>query len=421
MKKRISALVALLVLALAVLQVPAAMADITVVRLTKGASVRSEPGFNGEKLELATLGTEYPYVGEQNGWYEVALDDARTGFLPKDACKLETAAGIPTDNPQDAFRSIAATLQAGKGFVQELPEAFAGKTALAVYSDLNLPADEISTEKLAADGYYWEIPDSMLAARMDEADWALLVYAKATDAEDNPLNLYVFPVDVKNTVYYEPYNMDDRATVLSDGEKTTDIALTLTGMKEGILWPKWEAAIRLANDENYQAGLKFMNEGKYFSAYEAFQTSGAEEALEMAEKCAQPWPGTGEIWHNASVKGSNMELVVKVNQEDDQAMVVKIYRGNAHAATAFIGGTGQVTCKLPAGTYVIKDGTGSIWYGKEELFGRYGNYETMTFGDNDDTEIKLDNGHRYTITINVTESDPNAEGVGSVYQEWDDF
>ena len=91
MKKRISLLAALLILAAAVFGTPAATADITVVQVTKAASVRSAPGFNSDKLALAETGAQYPFLGEESGRYEVQLDATRAGFLPKAAFVLPIA------------------------------------------------------------------------------------------------------------------------------------------------------------------------------------------------------------------------------------------------------------------------------------------------------------------------------------------
>ncbi|MBQ6374549.1 MAG: hypothetical protein IJJ45_08715, partial [Clostridia bacterium] len=92
------------------------------------------------------------------------------------------------------------------------------------------------------------------------------------------------------------------------------------------------------------------------------------------------------------------------------------------ARTMFIGGTGQATCSLPAGTYVIKDGVGRHWYGEEEAFGDRpeGQYEIMTFEDGSQ-QVELKKNYRTTITVNVKENDPTAEGVGSDWESWDDF
>ena len=421
MKKSIAVLIALMLAVLALVPLGAS-ADITMVKVTKGASIRSTAGFNGDKLQMAKVGEEYLYLGTEGSWYAVQVNADTKGYLPKDSGRLVTAPGVPTGSVQEAYSNLVSTLKAGAGLEKAVPETFNGKSVIAVYYDLGNPPEEYSTELLADSGSYWSVPDSLLAAKMDEADWALLVYPTVTIAEDaDPIQVNVFAVDVKNNVYYAPYNMDDRATVLANDETSFELDSTLRGMEEFLIYPKLEREIELASDKDYQLGLQLMSEGKYYSAYEAFGYSSAEEALTMAEKCVQAWPKNGEIWHNPSAKGSKMELTVKVNQDSDRAMLVKLIKSGVEVAYLFIGGTGSATAKLPAGTYVIKDGVGTRWFGKEEAFGREGSYETMTFGDNDQAEVTLQNGHAYTITINVTNPDPEAEGVGSEYEDYDNF
>jgi hypothetical protein len=103
-------------------------------------------------------------------------------------------------------------------------------------------------------------------------------------------------------------------------------------------------------------------------------------------------------------------------------MHVKIYQKNGNlAAMLFIGGTGSASTWLPGGTYVIKDGTGRDWYGQEDSFGYYGDYEVMTFDDYGTTEVDLQAGYSYTITINVQNASPDASNVGSMYDDYEDF
>jgi hypothetical protein len=85
-----------------------------------------------------------------------------------------------------------------------------------------------------------------------------------------------------------------------------------------------------------------------------------------------------------------------------------------------LGGTGKAKTSLPAGTYIIKDGTGKNWYGEEEAFGSEGYYEIMTFG-NGQQEVQLKKNYSPTITVNVQENNPDAEGVGSDWESWSDF
>ena len=365
MKKSISVILALLLAVLALVPLTAS-ADITMVRVSKGASIRSTPGFNGEKLQMAKVGEEYLYLGTEGSWYAIQISADKKGYLPKDSGTLVTAPGVPTGSVQDAYKNLVNTLQGKAGLEQAVPETFAGKSVIAVYYNLNSDPEEYSTEVLAEQGSYWEIPEALLATKMDEADWALLVYPVLTGAEDAPIQINVFPVDVKNSKYYAPYNMDDHPTVLENEGTSFELDATLRGMEEFLIYPKLEREIELASDENYQQGLQFMNEGKYYSAYEAFGYSSLEEAQAMAEKCVQNWPKNGEIWHNSSAKGKNVELTVKVNQDSDRAMLVKLIKDGTEVAYLFIGGTGSATAKIPAGNYVIKDGVGTNWFGKDE-------------------------------------------------------
>ena len=420
MKKIISVAVSLLLLWMAVLLPLTASAEITMVEVTKGASIRSRPGFDGKKLKLANVGSQFLYLGTEGAWYKIQVDAETKGYLPKDSCKLVKAAGVPLGSAREAFASIILSVKQTDSFEKRLPDSFSGKTVIGVYSDLNGQPDELSTEVLSKDGSYWSVPEGLLAKKMDDADWALLVYPKITKSEDDPIRVYVFAVDIKNTVYYAPYNMDEHVTVLESEENSYELDPTLRGMKEFIFWPKWEHAIQLENDEDYQAGLKYMKEEKYYSAYEAFGMSSLEEAEEMAKSCIKTWPKAGEIWRNSSIKGG-VSLTVKVNQDSDRAMLMRIFKGDTQVSCLFIGGSGQTTVKLPAGTYTIKDGNGYQWFGLKEAFGRYGNYEIMTFGKNDEEKVTLQSNYSYTIRINVSDANSSGEGIGSKYEDWDDF
>ncbi len=422
MKKRFSVILALVILALAVIQLPlAAYADITMVEVTKGASIRSKPGYDGAKLTLAKAGEQYLHLGTEGSWYALQMQDGRTGYLPADSCRLVTAAGIPTGSTQDAYASILNALKKQSGFEQNLPATFSGKTVMAIYYDTEGKPKEVSTESLAEKDDFWQIPKEVLAADMKEADWALLVYPTLPTGEDEPIRVNVFAVDVRNTVFYAPYTAGERETRLANGEESCELTPMLEDVRDIVFYAEWEKAMRVANDEDYQAGLQYMKEEKYFSAYESFGMSSLDEAREMAEQCVQKWPRTGEIWHNPAFKSNSMELTVSVNQSDEHAMLVRIYQKDQLAACLFIGGTGRATAKLPAGTYVIKDGVGTEWFGLKEAFGRNGSYETMTFGDDDAEEVRLQANHAYTITINVSDHTPGADSVGSEYEDWESF
>ena len=172
---------------------------------------------------------------------------------------------------------------------------------------------------------------------------------------------------------------------------------------------------------DYMRACALVEQGKYASAKALFEECGYGDWEGRAEACVQPWPKTGVLYKNPDVKGSSTELTVKFNTDPDTAMLVKVYTtDDVLARTMFIGGTGKATCSLPAGTYVIKDGTGHNWYGEEESFGSEGYYEIMTFGDGVQ-EVELRKNYSATITVNVQENNPEAEGVGSDWESWSDF
>ena len=161
--------------------------------------------------------------------------------------------------------------------------------------------------------------------------------------------------------------------------------------------------------------------GNYYKARERFESCYWGDSEERAEKCVQPWPSTGQLWKDNSL-GAGTQLTVKVNGEPDVGMHVKIYTESGKlAAMLFIGGSGSASTWLPGGTYTIKDGTGRDWYGQEDSFGYYGDYEVMTFDDYGTTDVELKAGYSYTITINVQNASPDASNVGSMYDDYEDF
>ncbi len=178
----------------------------------------------------------------------------------------------------------------------------------------------------------------------------------------------------------------------------------------------------MGDDYEYTRACALEAQGKYYSARQAFEASGYPDAEDRAAACVQPWPKTGQLYKNPSVSGSSAKLSVKVNASDeDTAMLVKIYtKDDVLARMLFIGGSGEASTSLPAGIYVIKDGTGKTWYGEEEAFGDEGNYEVMTF-DGGEREVELKKNHSSTITINVQKADPNADSVGTRNEKWEDF
>ena len=172
----------------------------------------------------------------------------------------------------------------------------------------------------------------------------------------------------------------------------------------------------------YNEAMALYDEEKYYSARQKFLMSGYADAEEMAEKCIQAWPSTGEIWHDRSQWLQDMELTIVVNQPEDTGMLIRIFKDNAPVSSLFLAGSDSVTVRLPGnGYYEIMDGVGYNWYGIEEAFGGDGRYEIMTFDDAGTKRVFLQSYYAYTLSINVSEPTPGGEDVYSETIDYSKF
>ncbi|MCR4884778.1 MAG: SH3 domain-containing protein [Clostridiales bacterium] len=419
MKKIIYVVISLLLIAAMILPI-AASAEITKAEVTKGTVIRSKADSKSTKIKNVKAKEQYTYVGKSGDWYEIRLDDNTRGYLAKNTAKLVKSKSIPTGSAKTAFAAISAATNQKSNFVKELPETFTGKVVIGVFTDRNGKPIELSTDKLKEEGSYRSIPEELLAKNMKEADWALMVYPVVRKSEDNPYSILVFPVNMKKAVLYSPYYISNRKTVLENGETSFELDDTLSSIEESVIYPRIKSKVEMLNDEDYQAGLQYMKNKKYYSAYESFGYSDLKEASEKAKQCVQKWPKTGEIYHNKSLKcAKNMKLTVEVNADSNRATLVRIYKGSTLASCLFIRGSGKATTKsLPAGTYVIKKGMGTQWFGLKEAFGRYGTYWTCINYSNGSKKWNLSRG---SWKMSPASSDTSGTSVGSESEDWENF
>ena len=175
----------------------------------------------------------------------------------------------------------------------------------------------------------------------------------------------------------------------------------------------------------YLKGCAFLLRGRYYAAKEAFAQSGYGDSTAKAQSCEQPWPENGEIWRSSEVPGSDVGLTFTVNSYDESlGRCFHMYTLSGKlTAVLFVTGSGSATTYVPSGTYRIKDGSGHAWYGKTDAFGRDGYYEFMSFNE-EDTENMYDvqlNPGSYELTVNVSEVNEDAEGVGASTTDWDNW
>ena len=173
---------------------------------------------------------------------------------------------------------------------------------------------------------------------------------------------------------------------------------------------------------SYLQGLCARQAGRYFQAYSYFLESSEEDAYDKAQACVQQWPDNGKVYHNDAYTGSATKLYITIESQDEGfASYVKIFAENGDLIYGlFVGGSGTVAAKLPAGTYTVRIGTGETWYGPLDAFGDEGYYETLLF-DGGAEQVTLKSGYEYTLTINTSTSDPEASGVGSEYTDYGGF
>lgn len=170
----------------------------------------------------------------------------------------------------------------------------------------------------------------------------------------------------------------------------------------------------------YDRAYSLYESKSYFAAYELFNQSQYGDWERMAQKCVRRWPANGQLWRDNSSWLQDTRLTFKVEQPEDTAIFIRVFKDDKPFAYVFIGGSDEISLMVPGNsTYKIKDGVGSKWFGETDAFGSIGAYETMTFGKREEEQIYLNARMGYTITINV--EDVIGEDVGSLDEEWQDF
>ncbi|SEA59893.1 hypothetical protein SAMN05216349_11856 [Oribacterium sp. KHPX15] len=173
----------------------------------------------------------------------------------------------------------------------------------------------------------------------------------------------------------------------------------------------------------YEKAVKLFDEGKYYSAEQAFIECKYGDWAKRAKECVQPVPETGELWHDKKKKSEETNLVIVVNEENpDTYRYYEVYDQNKKpVASLFVAGENTVETWLPEGYYYVKEATGTKWYGDKELFGAEGSYRTMVFNEiEDDRFLSLfEKGYQCEITINS--SDSGGKGVESEVTDWDSW
>ena len=166
----------------------------------------------------------------------------------------------------------------------------------------------------------------------------------------------------------------------------------------------------------YADAEELLDSGNREAAYHAFSDLGAyADSAARAESCLAPLPATGVLYFNPSYSAVSPLLVIEAGGAAWPTLV-KIYSGDELVATLFINEGETASVSFSPGTYTIKEASGDLWFGEDEMFGRNGYYAIMVF-DDDISAVVLENNYTYTITLKISEG----ANVGNQEVDPDDF
>jgi hypothetical protein len=168
-----------------------------------------------------------------------------------------------------------------------------------------------------------------------------------------------------------------------------------------------------------EAAVAFKN-GRFYTAQCMYQDISYQDSAERAKQCIQKWPKNGQVYRNPDYKSSKTKLIINGIKDEGKATYIKIYTlDDVLVSTLFIASSKNASVRLPAGTYKMKVGIGSSWYGAEEAFGNSSDafYSVLTFDENGTDSKTLESGREYTLTLGgVTDGN-----VGSQGEDWNSF
>jgi len=135
-----------------------------------------------------------------------------------------------------------------------------------------------------------------------------------------------------------------------------------------------------ANKCRYDLADKLYQSGELEEAYLLFTFLGSfSDSADRATACTVPFPASGVLF--ADTNFSSERCYVDFSYSANTSSYYKIYTGSTLVATLFLNPGSTARVYLTPGTYIIKDGTGYVWFGETLAFGKYGYYSTLVFDD----------------------------------------
>lgn len=360
-----------------------------------------------------------------------------SNFCPNDAQPRPQEEIPDADTEMSKIAALRADIDSGLIPVLNEEPIFAGKLLVVDYSH-GSNAETVLINRYDEQRDKALFPDERMACGYDDADTVVLIYTKnrtiglgfgGSSASNSYIDVCADVVVPKTGYRYATKTL---WTCMSLSFDMNMSRMTLTGtvkmrglteivkVKEA-LGTMLNLSAEGGDEALYNEACALYDEGLYYSARATFRESGYGDWAERAAACVQPYPENGEAWRNYILPLSSLDLTIEVNQEENSVFFARIYWDGRAYTGLFIKGSGTATVSLPAGTYSIKAGTGDIWYGGREAFGRNGSYETMTFGEDGSETVTLEAGYAYTLRINVEDIIDDGTDVGNKAETWDGF
>ena len=342
-----------------------------------------------------------------------------------------------TPAPEDRAQVNALFAAAKAGELTELEgEPYLGGTLLiAVYDDPESTQPVLSSEAKAAGEDFYGFPAERLADSLSGADSLAVVYPAhyKRNLAQTDVRTQVQFIDLRTRAAWPAMTAAERPGLnfgTKIGRDSIGRLVTIDYGKYPGYSPEEAAALIARKMEAEEAGdsAKYaeadalFKQEKYYSAKQAYLESGYRDYAARAAACEQEWPGTGELWHSPAHRSLALDLTIHVNQPEETGWFGRgVQAEGGTVSNLFISGTGEVTVSLPEGLYAIRCGTGGVWYGTREAFGKKAYYERMTFDEDGTDTVFLQSGHAYTLSINIEQSEAEGTGVDSEEEDWEDF
>jgi len=181
-------------------------------------------------------------------------------------------------------------------------------------------------------------------------------------------------------------------------------------------------AKRLSSDEMwYTIGCAWMNKGRYWLAYKAFENSSFKNSSKKAQKCIQSTPVSKEIYRSEGYDACRASVYLRRQLDKDSMSVLRIFdaENGILVSTLVLTAKGKTTTDLPVGSYYFYLGRGSQWFGKTDMFGENGEYCRLIVNGSETVEVKM--GHQYDFYVNPKNSNDNALNVEQIPVTWAEF